>query len=327
VSAIVFLSFEQIVFGVVENGTKPAIPSVKELFMKYAFLISIAAFAFIVSCGKKDNKHDKSGKIVAAGADCAGKDAKTQACIDKLKKEADEKLAKGDPSATPTREKSGAEQAKDVLETIPNLKDLNAMSITLSNQTALIAQLKLSAENETQFNAKVVCGDLSDVSKMKDVSETNPDLLKTVDSQIFLFNNSSIVADLKVNTGDVTKDPKLYMLTCNSGSAITPKKYKENMKEYEIKDLKVGYQAFELMPLNNKPDTGILVSFECSDDSTLLMDSVKKIGKKAVNRVRLKKGSSVLVFRASEKKEGDKKLSELGSEAQKEVKYSIISCS
>ena len=75
----------------------------------------------------------------------------------------------------------------------------------------------------------------------------------------------------------------------------------------------------------------MLVSFDCNGDDTLLNNKVKTInGKektnKALNRIRLRKGSSVLVRRAFEYKEGEKKLNELGSEAQKEKKLSIISC-
>jgi hypothetical protein len=295
--------------------------------MKYWFIVSMAIFAFAISCAKKENKQGQAGKPGATAAlDCKTKDKGSKACEDQEKKAKEAAIAAGKVETTPTRGESGATDAKTELDTIPNLKDLHKMSLTLSNQTALIAEIKTSAENETGLATRIVCTDLKDLDKEKsDVINTDPDDLKTVQSHIYLFNNSSIVGDLKVNVGDTTKPTKLYMLTCKSGSSATVDQYKE-VKTVATKLLKKGQMTFESVALDGKVDVGVLTSFECNDDEQILKDSVKKIGNKATNRLRLRKGSAVFVLRAGEQKVGDKKLNELGSEAQKLNKHSIISC-
>lgn len=288
--------------------------------MKNWFLVSLAIFAFVVSCGKKDKKKGQIGKTVAGKLDCAGKDKQNKACP------ADASNQNGGVSGDLAQEKivpSGGDP-KVTSETIPNLKDLNKMSIMLSKNTSLVAEMKIDSENSKESVSKVVCTDVKDLAKLDDVVETNPDELKSITSQFILFNGSSIVTHLKVNKGDQTKPTKLYMLTCNSGSEATVADY-ANSESVETKALKLGQQAFELVTLKDK-ESGVLTSFECGDDEAILKDSSKSVGKKVANRVRIRQGSAVLVYRATDVKIGEKKLSELGSDAQKKKQYTILSC-
>ncbi|OYZ15970.1 MAG: hypothetical protein B7Y39_16320 [Bdellovibrio sp. 28-41-41] len=307
--------------------------------MKRAFLVSIAVFSFVVACGKKDKKMGQAGKTAGqAQTDCSGKKAETDECK-KIAAEAAEKakisanIDSGEDLAA-----SGAETAKDSIETIPNvddsgLKEQAKMSITLSDKTALIANLRVSADTDDMIATKVKCADINDPNDMKEVVETNPDDLKDIDAHILLFNNSSIAADMTVANGDKTLKPKTYLLTCNSGSTAKASDYADEKgnskrKEVEVKKLVVGQQTFEIIRKGTSVDAGVLASFECTSDSDVLKSKVKMVGKKAANRIHLRKGSSVMVFRAVDVKEGEKKIKELGgSDAQKEAKYTVVSCS
>lgn len=322
----------------IQNGMKAAIPSDKELFMKRAFYISIAVFAFVVACGKKDNKVGQAGKISGqAKLDCEGKDKANKTCVDEAAKKAQANQAGAQPlDPNPDVAASGADTPKDVVETIPNvndkdLKENSKMAITMSDNTALVADLRINADNSDLLTTKVTCADLKDPNALKDIEPTNPDELKDIDASIFLFNSSSIAADLNVKNGDKTVKPKTYLLTCNSGSTAKAADYiaangSSKLKEVEVKQLKVGQQAFEIIKKGTSVEVGILTSFECNSDEDVLKNRSKVIGKKAANRIHLRKGSSVLVYRATDVKDGDKKIKELGSDAQKEVKYSIVSC-
>lgn len=306
--------------------------------MKYAFLVTIAAFAFLISCGKKDKKQGQAGKTAAATQVCKDKvkEKDTEACKALAEKE---RLAaeKGQVSGDGDRVASGAKDPKSEYSTIPNLddevlKDKAVMPITLNDQTALLAEMKINSESENPTATKLFCGDIADTEKLqKEAALADPDELKNAITNIYLFGKATIVADLKVNNGDSTGGKtKLFMLTCNSNSKTTAESYK-NEKTIETRVLKSGQQAFEYVAYAGKDEVGILVSFDCNADDTLLNSKVKTInGKektnKSLNRIRLRKGSSVLVRRAVDYKEGDKKLSELGSDKQKENKLSIISC-
>lgn len=302
--------------------------------MKYAFLVSIAVFAFLVSCGKKDKKLGQAGKTSGqAQSDCSGKNAETKECKEKAAKALLD--AQTPIETSPDVAESGADTAKEIVETIPNvndkdLKENSKMSIMLSADTSLIADLRVNADGSDMVSTKVICGDLKDPSEIKDTNIANPDKLTAVTSMI-LFNNSSIVADLSVNTGDKTVKPKTYMLSCNSGSSVKASDYLDangasKTKEIEVKQLKAGQQTFELISKGSSTEKGLLTSFECSKDDDVLKNTVKSVGKKAANRIRLRVGSSVLVHRAVDVKEGEKKIKELGTDAQKEVKFSVVSC-
>lgn len=307
--------------------------------MKRAFLVSIAVFTFVVACGKKDKKMGQAGKTAGqAQTDCSGKKAETDECK-KLAAEAAQKalvgktIDNGEDLAA-----SGAPTAKDSIETIPNvddngLKEQAKMSITLSDKTALVANLRVSADSDDMIATKVKCADIKDPNDMKEVVETNPDDLKDIGAHILLFNNSSIAADMTVTNGDKTVKPKTYLLTCNSGSTAKASDYADEkgnskVKEVEVKKLVVGQQTFEIIRKGTSVDAGVLASFECTNDSDVLKSKVKTVGKKSANRIHLRKGSSVMVFRAVDVKEGEKKIKELGgSDAQKEAKYTVVSCS
>jgi hypothetical protein len=306
--------------------------------MKRAFLVSMAVFAFVVACGKKDKKVGQAGKTSGqAQTDCSGKKAETDECK-KIAADAAQKAQQGKPiDSGEDLGASGADTAKTSIETIPNvddkgLKEQAKMSITLSDKTALVANLRVNAESDDMVATIVKCADIKDPNDMKEVIETNPDELKEVNAHILLFNSSSIAADMTVTNGDKTVKPKTYMLTCNSGSTAKASDYVDDKgnskrKEVEVKQLKVGQQTFEIIRKGTSADTGVLVSFECNNDSDVLKSKVKIVGKKAANRIHLRKGSSVMVFRAVDFKEGDKKIKELGSEAQKEAKFTVVSCS
>lgn len=302
--------------------------------MKYAFLVSIAVFAFLVSCGKKDKKLGQAGKTAGQGQlDCSGKKEETKECKEKAAKAQLDGQTLVD--TTPDVAESGSDTAKEVSETIPNvndkdLKENSKMSIMLSADTSLVADLRVNSDNSDLISTKVICGDLKDPSDIKETNTANPDNLTAIASMI-LFNDSSIVADLSVNTGDKTVKPKTYMLTCNSGSSVSVSDYidsngKSKIKEIEVKQLKIGQQAFELISKGSSKEAGLLTSFECANDDEILKNKVKTVGKKAANRIRLRKGSSVLVHRAVDANEGEKKLKDLGTDAQKEVKFSVVSC-
>lgn len=321
----------------IQNGMKGAITFGKELYMKRAFLVSIAVFTFVVACGKKDKKMGQAGKAGGqAQTDCSGKKAETDECK-KIAAEAAAKAQLGTPIDNgEDLAASGADIAKDVVETIPNVNDkvLNEqskMSITLSDKTALVADLRISADSSDMIATKVLCADIKDPNDLKEVNVANPDDKKDIGAHILLFNNSSIAADLTVNNGDKTVKPKTYLLTCNSSSSAKASDYLDEkgnskVKEVEVKQLKVGQQAFEIIQKGTSADTGVLASFECTSDSDVLKSKVKMIGKKAANRIHLRQGSSVMVFRAIDVKEGDKKIKELGSDAQKEVKSTVVTC-
>lgn len=301
--------------------------------MKTAFLVSIAVFAFLVACGKKDKKLGQAGKTAGqAQLDCSGQKAETKECKDKAAKAQLDAQTVVDPAVEVAE--SGADAAKDVIETIPNvndkdLKENSKMSIMLNDNSALIAEMRISADSTDLIATKILCNDLKDPNDIKSVVETNPDNLTTA-TKIALFNDSTIAVDLNVNTGDKTTKPKSYMLSCNSGSTLKVSDYAEEngtskVKEVEVKKLKLGQQTFELLA-KGTPDTAVLTSFECVDDEQILKNTVKTVGKKTANRIRIRKGSSVLVTRAIEYKEGEKKIKELGSDAQKEVKFSVVTC-
>lgn len=296
--------------------------------MKYLFIVSMAIFTFAVSCNKKDDKKGEVGKAGTAELDCKIKDKNNKTCLEKAV--AQNQDTSGEPSASPTRTDGGDKETKTVLETIPSLDGFKKMSLILSKDTALVAEIRLSADNDNFFATKIVCASSMDKEKLKAVVEANPNKLEKIESQIFLFNNSSLVADLKINEDDNANLIKLYMLTCNSASSISASDYERKQSgaanELATKKLAVGQNAFEMVAQNEKPDAGTLISFECNDDDQILKDQVKKLGGKALNRIRLRKGSAALVFRAAEIKVGDKKLNDLGDEAQNRVKYSLISC-
>lgn len=293
--------------------------------MKYWFLVSLAVFAFLVSCGKKDKKKGQIGKTLNGQLDCNGKDKQNKTCLDKAKAAETGSNTNGGTTgdvAQDPRAQSGGD-AKDELETIPNTKDFNKMSITLSNKTALIAEMKVDSENKKESATKVICTDMKDLSKLE-ATDVNPDEIQSVMSQMFLFNGSSIVADMKINKGDKTTEAKPYLLTCNSGSTTSSASY-EKIAEVETKALKLGQQAFELITVKNSP-TGVLASFECGNDDQILKENQKSMGNKVSNRIRIRKGSSVLVFRNLEYKIGDSTLSKLADEAQKKKQYVVLSC-
>lgn len=304
--------------------------------MKHAFWISIALFAFVVACGKKDKKLGQAGKTSGqAQLDCVNKDKDTQKCKEELAKKAQQRDGAVDPN--PNVAASGTDTPKDVVETIPNVNDVDLkenakMAITLSDNAALMADLRINANNNELVSTKVICTDLQDLNNVKDIEAANPDALTNIGAHIFLLNYSSMAADLNVKNGDKTTEPKTYLLTCNSMSSsnvtdyLDPATGQSKIKNIEVRQLKVGQQAFEVVNNGKSPDIGILTSFECNNDDDVLKSRAKLVGKKAANRVRLRKGSSVLVFRAVDMKEGDKKIKELGTEAQKDVKYSIVSC-
>lgn len=316
---------------------KAAITNYNEVYMKRAFLVSIAVFTFVVACGKKDKKMGQAGKTAGqAQTDCTGKKAETDEC----KKIAADAAAKAQVNANIDNGEglvaSGADKAVDVIETIPNvldkdLKENSKMSITLSDKTALVASLRTNADSDEMVTTKVICADIQDPKDMKETAETNPDELAEISSSILLFNNSSIAADMMVAKGDKTAKPKAYLLTCNSGSTADASKYADDkgvakVKGVDVKVLKVGQQAFEILRKASSTEAGTLTSFECAADSDVLKSKTKNVGKKAANRIRLRKGSSVMVFRAIDVKEGEKKINELGTEAQKEAKYTVVTC-
>ncbi|MBL7543999.1 MAG: hypothetical protein JNL11_09290 [Bdellovibrionaceae bacterium] len=298
--------------------------------MKYAFLISIAMFAFAVSCGKKDKKQQVGKTAPGTQLDCKGKDEQEKKCKDQLSAEQAAQNAGTTDNSTPRKE-SGTEENISEMKTIPNTKDKDLkarsrVSIQLNNQTALVAELKVGAENDTLIPFKVICPE--DLNSVKDVSEANPDDLQA-SANILLFNGSVFVADLKVNKGEnKTENTKLYMLSCKSKSTIKASQYKskETDKSVNFRGLVTGQQAFESIILSGKKDSGILTSFECGSDDDILKEDVKKLGSRVVNRIRLKNGSAVMVYRAIEQKIGDKKLNQYGTDAQKEHKISIIAC-
>lgn len=296
--------------------------------MKYLFIVSVAVFAFAISCAKKENKQ-KVGKPGAVSTDCKNKDKDSKACQEQLAKEK-KALDKEVIEQEPPRDNAGAKKTEDVVETIPNLDQLKT-SVILNDKTTLRAEIITSANNNQPVSTDIVCAEIKDlqVDKRSDITVANPDDLGTALSQILLFKDSSIVVDLKVNKGEnATKTTKLFMLTCKSESKDSVTRIMDNNKEgaYVSKVLKKGQNTFELVALSNRADTGILTSFECNDDDQILKDTVRKQSEMAANRIRLRKGSAALVFRAVNHKVGDKKLSQLANEAQKKVQYSIISC-
>lgn len=299
--------------------------------MKYLFVISMAVFVFAISCAKKDNKPSIGKPGNDAKLECKGKDGKdgkdkdNKTCIEQAKKEADEAAKKGKVDPNVEGGPSGSPDAKAELDTIPNLREFERMAINLSKETALIANIKSAANNIADIATQVVCPE--SLSKLNGITTADPDKLQIAKSQILLFNNSSIVASLSVSNGDKTSDSKLYMVTCNSGSKETVENYiVANKTLYNVVNLKKGQNVFESVAMNGKGETGILTSFECNDDEQILKGTAKMVGEYAGNRIRMRKGSSLMVFRAGEQKIGEKKLRELGTEAQKNQEHSIISC-
>ena len=220
---------------------------------------------------------------------------------------------------------SGATEAKAELETIPNLAEFKRMSLNLTKDAALIASIKSSAQNREMIVNNISCpGDLSSPSE----NAADPDKLGVAQSQIYLFDNSSIVASLSIAKGDNTTDPKLYMITCNSGSKAKVSNYENSdaMKTSSVVSLKLGQSVFESVALRKQPSVGILTSFECNDDDQILRGLTKKQGELATNRIRMRKGSALMVYRAIEQKVRDKKLNELGNEKQNKLIYTVISC-
>ncbi len=299
--------------------------------MKYLFIVSMAVFAFAISCAKKDDKQNV-GKSQGAAIDCEKAENKTnKTCVDKAAAAAaaakdKEVSAKDKIDQQELRKASGiaAADANDVMVTIPNLNS-EKMSLTLSNKTALIVDMKTGLSDKDPITTKIVCMDLTDPSKLAEVTDANPDDLKAIRSKIYLYNNSSIVADLKVSKGDTTGDStKLYMFTCNSGATIAVNDYRD--PKIVVRSLEKGQNAIEVVAPDSKGEAGIVTSFECNDDDQVLRDRSNIMDMKVLNRIRLRKGSAAMVFRAVGVKVGDKKLGELGTDAQKQQTVSIISC-
>lgn len=284
--------------------------------MKYAFLVSIAVFAFLISCGKKDKKIGQAGTTTGQEKlDISGEKSKTEGCVD---------VAECDVG-----------QDEDVLETIPNssdknLEDNSKMSILLNGDTSLVANGLINAENSDLVASKFICGDLKDPNDVKESNVVNPDKLTSLTS-IILFNDSSIVVGLNLKTGDKAEKPKTYMLSCNSGSSVKASDYVDvdgnaKTKEIEVKQLIDGEQSFELITKGPSSDVGLLTSVECVNDNDILKNSVKSRGTKIANRIRLRIGSAILVQRAIDAKVSESKIKDLGTDAQKEVKFTVISC-
>lgn len=304
--------------------------------MKYLFLVSMAFVLFAVSCAKKDNKQKVGKSGTDTNIDCGKKEnEKNEICIKKAKDELEKRKAqqagenRGDGSVTPERPASGSTTTTEIVETIPNLKSLQKMSITLNNKTALVAAVYTKAQDNLPLTTKVTCLDLKDIEKVAtEVTETNPDDLKPIQSQLFLFDNSSIVADMRIAKGNgatIEDKPKLFMLTCNSGSKTVVADYANNNK-VATRKLKKGQSLFESVSFDSKAEIGVLTSFECGDDEQILSDRVKILDSKFTNRIRLKTKSAVMVYRAVNQKFNDKKLSESGSAEQKNHEFSIVSC-
>lgn len=289
--------------------------------MKYLFVVTIAVFAFTISCAKKDNK-PSVGKSGAGGQlDCKVKDKDNKTCVAQAKDAAALAASKVSPNGA-EGPKSGATEAKEELDTLPNLVEFNKMSLTLSKDTALIVNLKTAALNDEFVAAKIICA--SDMTKPDKAVTADPDKLEHDQSQIYLFNNSSIVATTSVSKDDNEKVAKLYMYSCASGSSATLKN-SETSKSVNLVNLKIGQNTFESVALRGKPTVGILTSFECNDDTQILEGTAKMQGDLAANRIRIRKGSALLVYRAHGQKFGEKTLKESGTEAQNK-EFTVISC-
>lgn len=298
--------------------------------MKNWFVISIAVMSFLVACGKKSKLQGQIGKTVnGSGLDCKVKDKDKDACKPEAKAgntpKADDSAAKNVPTET-----SGTDEKAQTLETFPNLKEANIMSLHLDENYGITAEFSLSAtEADDKYTPiQISCADVKDLSKATLTEKIlNPDKLEEVEGKIYLLNKSQMLAKMKISKGDGAGE-KPYMISCKNSSTVTASEF-EKSESYQVKKLDLGSSALELISLSKNADEGVLTSVQCVSNDDFVKDYAesKKVSADnyILNRIKLTSGSSVLLTRAINQKFDDKKLSELDTKL-KDQKYVIVTC-
>lgn len=273
--------------------------------MKNWFILSIAVFAFLISCGKKEKKQGQIGKAVeGSGLQCDGKDkGKNEAC----KKAEENKTPNGEPNTekTSAQQNPGKPTPTDVLSTYPNIPENSTMSLHLQEDKAMAAELSIDSRKDTTNLVKVQvgCSDLRSL-KDKDVFNNllNPDDLKNIELKLLLTNNSQIHSTMRFKNSDSLLS-KPFLISCSS---------KVEASNYEAeagiikKELKEGVSTVDIIENNADKDNGIMASFQCLSDEKILSEPNKVSSDNLVlNKVKLTKGSSVLFVRGLSLKDND----------------------